>query len=143
MSAVGQPLHHRYVEAVARADGPAGPFAPQEWFTVQERDGLLSATLRYTTKCPNGLEFRWDQREGWRYVWTSADGREVVHGPEPTPVPILASPAAVIGVLSVLLDDPDYQLPNQDEIWEHATALAAALGLDLAADLGRLARFTH
>ncbi|MBD0691073.1 hypothetical protein [Streptomyces sp. CBMA123] len=142
MSAVGELPHQRYVEAVARADGPTSPYVPHEWSTRQGPDGLLSATLRYTTAWPHGLEFWWDQREGWRYVWMIADGRNVVHGPEPLPVPILASPAAVIGVMSVLLADPDYQLPIQYELWEHATDLATALGLDLTADLSRLARFT-
>ncbi|MEV8396710.1 hypothetical protein [Streptomyces niveus] len=112
--------HQAYIAAVAAAAGVDSHQAPgdsQHVVAYPEAHGLLTAALHYTqrgvgsTALPNGVTLRWDQRAGWRYV---PGGRP--NAPEtPLPVPILASPNTVAGLLAELLDDRTTRLTSSTE----------------------------
>ncbi|MFD8727815.1 hypothetical protein [Streptomyces sp. NPDC059611] len=79
---------------------------------------------------PEGLELVWMPSMGWAY--REQGGDELVA----LPVPVLAAPEAVIGLLPALMDGRRDQLPASEDRWEHADALtqwarsAAVLGDD-------------
>ncbi|WP_435057830.1 hypothetical protein [Streptomyces sp. bgisy060] len=67
---------------------------------------------------PSGLELVWDSSTGWAYRERGGDNLVVL------PVPLLAAPEAVIGLLPALMDGRRDQLPASEERWEHAVLLA-------------------
>lgn len=79
---------------------------------------------------PNGLELVWDSSTGWAYRERGGDKLDAL------PVPVLAAPDAVIGLLPALMDGRRDQLPASEDRWEHAALLtqwvesAAVLGDD-------------
>ncbi|KOV41938.1 hypothetical protein [Streptomyces sp. H036] len=79
---------------------------------------------------PNGLELVWDSSTGWAYQEPGGDKLAAL------PVPVLAAPEAVIGLLPALMDGRCDQLPASGDRWEHAALLtqwvesAAVLGDD-------------
>ncbi|MEU5137698.1 hypothetical protein [Streptomyces californicus] len=67
---------------------------------------------------PEGLELVWMSLMGWAY--REQGGDEFVA----LPVPVLAAPEAVIGLLPALMDGRRDQLRASEDRWEHAAALA-------------------
>jgi hypothetical protein len=139
-------LHQPYIEQVIHADGPSGPYVPDDWWCEQGRDGARAVLLyRRTTPMtvtdgqgvrtvepvvdadtwPTGVGVLWDQFAGWRYVALEEDGQPGAH-PEPLPVPVYAHPDAVLALLVLLLDG-DPEMPACEQKWQHAEALADQL----------------
>ncbi|MEU8545261.1 hypothetical protein AB0C52_35560 [Streptomyces sp. NPDC048717] len=67
---------------------------------------------------PGGLELVWDSSTGWAYQERGGDKLVAL------PVPVLAAPEAVIGLLPALMDGRRDQLPASEDRWEHAALLA-------------------
>ncbi|MFD6335268.1 hypothetical protein ACFWGI_37600 [Streptomyces niveus] len=138
--------HRAYIEAVAAA--AANHRRPASELNIwPETEGLLSAVLRYgpahqggaasAFTWPRGLNLLWDQRQGWHY--TGAQSR----APHQTlPLPELASPRDVAGMLAVVLAGGARDLPAKPDpsagLWDEADHYAARLGrLDVADALAK------
>ncbi|MFE0777607.1 hypothetical protein [Streptomyces sp. NPDC058861] len=67
---------------------------------------------------PDGLELVWDSSTGWAYREGGGDKLVAL------PVPVLAAPEAVIGLLPALMNGRRDQLPASEDRWEHAVLLA-------------------
>ncbi|WP_030390990.1 hypothetical protein [Streptomyces sp. NRRL S-241] len=67
---------------------------------------------------PEGLELAWDSSTGWAYRGRGGDKLVAL------PVPVLAAPEAVVGLLPALMDGRRDQLPASEDRWERAAVLA-------------------
>ncbi|MFE4497120.1 hypothetical protein ACFRKD_32210 [Streptomyces niveus] len=114
--------HQAYISAVAAAAGVDihhAPGAPRHVVAYPQAHGLLTAALHYSQQdggpdaLPDGVTLRWDQRAGWRYV---PGGRP--DAPEtPLPVPVLAAPDALAGLLPELLAGHTAGLAHSTAQW--------------------------
>ncbi|MEU2770632.1 MULTISPECIES: hypothetical protein [Streptomyces] len=107
-------------EFAVRRAGARG--AAARWTWIGGAAGLTSEAW------PNGLELVWESSTGWAY--RERGGDKLVG----LPVPVLASPDAVVGLLPALMDGRRDQLPASEDRWEHAALLTQ--WMDSAAVLG-------
>ncbi|MEU7073022.1 hypothetical protein AB0B30_28210 [Streptomyces narbonensis] len=97
--------------------------------TTEARWVWISGAAELTgEEWPGGLELVWNSSTGW--VYRERGGDKLVA----LPVPVLAAPEAVIGLLPVLMDGRRDQLPGSEDRWEHAACLAQ--WVESAAGLG-------
>ncbi|MFD9867531.1 hypothetical protein ACFXI8_23905 [Streptomyces niveus] len=107
MSSIDRAPHTPYIKIVA-----AAVEADRRWVTDDYQveplstSGLLTAKIHYARRedagpeaLPGGVALLWDQRQGWRAIPGCAAGPET-----PLPVPVLASPRAIAGMLPELLN---------------------------------------
>lgn len=114
--------HRPYIAAVAAAAGidtrhPSG--TADSYVAHPEAHGLLTAVLHYrqdrrgSEALPDGVVLRWDQRAGWRCVPAKR--------PDPSetalPVPVLATPDAIVRLLPELLAGRTTGLAGSTEQW--------------------------
>ncbi|MEV0776286.1 hypothetical protein [Streptomyces sp. NPDC050428] len=114
--------HAPYIAAVAAAAGidtPHTPSTPRHFVAYPEAHGLLTASLHYRQEgggseaLPDGVTLWWDQRAGWRYV---PGGRPNAQETA-LPIPILATPDAIVGLLPDLLAGRTGGLARSADQW--------------------------
>ncbi|MER5885869.1 hypothetical protein ABT160_18705 [Streptomyces sp. NPDC001941] len=132
--------HYSYAEAVAHCDnGPAGPFAPDEWTAYRDASGRMSAVFHYrrtelTTVTdhrgaeqtltpvvdghvwPHGLALGWNESDGWSYAPLRDERGTTGEQWTSLPVPRLASPGTLREILPLLLSGHE-ALPGYEEQW--------------------------
>lgn len=115
-----------YIRAMESALSRAG-YADSAEFSVHRTNAHGAAGARWSWSShsphltsgewPVGLDLAWDSATGWGFKGRNEDRTM------PLPVPPLAAPDSVVGLLPALMDGRRGQLPASDDRWEHAVAV--------------------